>query len=245
MRCGTCEVWCFVLNDMQSSRARAFTLIELLVVIAIIALLAAVLFPVFAAAKRSAKKTDALSNMSQIGLALHMYASDNDDTLPFRFPNFPKWQGYGDVLFISGGPGFAGFYNPYLRSSEVWFSPEDRLTDKGYTSFTVNEQLAFSWPLTSIPRPSEAIYMTDRTDVVQNPGPIDTYAWWLFTDQMPFTEASLPGKVDPVSVASQIDPIRYVGDVGIYLFLDSHAAAMPFDRTWGDAQHNLHVATKS
>ena len=61
---------------------RAFTLIELLVVIAIIAILAAILFPVFAQAKAAAKKTAALSNQKQIGLGIIMYTSDYDDTYP-------------------------------------------------------------------------------------------------------------------------------------------------------------------
>ncbi len=63
---------------MQNNR-RGFTLIELLVVIAIIAILAAILFPVFAQAKEAAKKTSCLSNLKQVGLALMMYANDNDD----------------------------------------------------------------------------------------------------------------------------------------------------------------------
>lgn len=61
---------------------RAFTLIELLVVIAIIAILAAILFPVFAQAKQAAKKTSALSNTKQSGLAMIGYAADYDDNLP-------------------------------------------------------------------------------------------------------------------------------------------------------------------
>ena len=63
----------------MNNRKRAFTLIELLVVIAIIAILAAILFPVFAQAKASAKKTASLSGMKQIALGLHMYSSDYDD----------------------------------------------------------------------------------------------------------------------------------------------------------------------
>jgi prepilin-type N-terminal cleavage/methylation domain-containing protein len=64
------------------NKYRAFTLIELLVVIAIIAILAAILFPVFAQAKLAAKKTVALSDVKQIGLASQMYLSDSDDTYP-------------------------------------------------------------------------------------------------------------------------------------------------------------------
>ena len=58
---------------------RAFTLIELLVVIAIIAILAAILFPVFAQAKLAAKKTQDLSNMKQMGTATQLYLADSDD----------------------------------------------------------------------------------------------------------------------------------------------------------------------
>ncbi|HWD37997.1 MAG TPA: prepilin-type N-terminal cleavage/methylation domain-containing protein [Fimbriimonas sp.] len=73
---------------------KAFTLIELLVVIAIIAILAAILFPVFAQAKLAAKKSVDLSNQKQIGLAMLMYANDNDDMFPrndYRLPTRFSW----------------------------------------------------------------------------------------------------------------------------------------------------------
>ncbi len=68
-------------------KSKAFTLVELLVVIAIIAILAAILFPVFAQAKAAAKKTACLSNGRQIGLALMMYLGDNDDRYPQEHPS--------------------------------------------------------------------------------------------------------------------------------------------------------------
>jgi prepilin-type N-terminal cleavage/methylation domain-containing protein/prepilin-type processing-associated H-X9-DG protein len=64
---------------------KAFTLIELLVVIAIIAILAAILFPVFAQAKAAAKKTRSLSNVKQLGTAFQIYLGDNDDVTPSIF----------------------------------------------------------------------------------------------------------------------------------------------------------------
>src|SRR5687768_9671457 len=66
---------------------RAFTLIELLVVIAIIAILAAILFPVFAQAKEAAKKTHCVSNTKQVALAALMYAGDYEDVLPLHDGN--------------------------------------------------------------------------------------------------------------------------------------------------------------
>jgi len=78
-------------------RKNAFTLIELLVVIAIIAILAAILFPVFAQAKESAKDSAALSNCKQLGLSQLMYSSDFDDVLPLvlriKGSSFDTWQG--------------------------------------------------------------------------------------------------------------------------------------------------------
>lgn len=76
---------------MRSSK-RAFTLIELLVVIAIIAILAAILFPVFAQAKEAAKKTATLNNFKQAATSMIMYAGDNDDLFP-QFANIDSASG--------------------------------------------------------------------------------------------------------------------------------------------------------
>ena len=75
---------------------RGFTLIELLVVIAIIAILAAILFPVFAQARDKARQVGCLSNLRQIGLATQLYAQDFDETPPPR--HVP------DILFQFGDP---------------------------------------------------------------------------------------------------------------------------------------------
>jgi prepilin-type N-terminal cleavage/methylation domain-containing protein len=81
-----------------------FTLIELLVVIAIIAILAAILFPVFAAARERARTATCLSNLRQIGLANVQYLQDNDETFPFAGREWPEasfidvWNGLGAYI---------------------------------------------------------------------------------------------------------------------------------------------------
>ncbi len=75
-------------NKAQLVGKRGFTLVELLVVIAIIAILAALLFPALTRGKAKAKQTQCLNNLKQVGLAIHMYAGDFNDSLPG-----PMWQG--------------------------------------------------------------------------------------------------------------------------------------------------------
>ena len=90
---------------------RGFTLIELLVVIAIIAILAAILFPVFARAREKARQTSCVSNFKQKALAMQMYATDYDDALP------PSFCRTGLYYPLENYPGFAGappLWWPYL-----------------------------------------------------------------------------------------------------------------------------------
>ena len=94
---------------------KAFTLIELLVVIAIIAILAAILFPVFAQAKLAAKKTVALSNAKQVGLGMMIYMGDNDDAVPKCYYGFPSdGVSWGNVFYS-----WRYSLNPYLKSAEL------------------------------------------------------------------------------------------------------------------------------
>jgi len=101
-------------------KTRAFTLIELLVVIAIIAILAAILFPVFAQAKEAAKNTACLSNARQVGLSNKLYISDYDDTMPI----FMAYQ-TNPAPFVDGHEGVEVWLLPYTKNKEIFKSPLD------------------------------------------------------------------------------------------------------------------------
>ncbi len=113
---------------------KAFTLIELLVVIAIIAILAAILFPVFAQAKTAAKKTQDLSNVKQIGTAIQMYLNDSDDVYP---------QAYYYVNDNSSANGYvhwSGTLQPYIKNLQIFVSPGDKNQGLAPTNFIGNNR---------------------------------------------------------------------------------------------------------
>ena len=97
-----------------------FTLIELLVVIAIIAILAAILFPVFAQAREKARAISCLSNEKQLGLGTMQYTQDNDERWPIGSAGF---SGPTNGIPI----GWAGLIYPYVKSTNVYLCPDDTL----------------------------------------------------------------------------------------------------------------------
>src|SRR4028119_90287 len=102
----------------RQNRKKGFTLIELLVVIAIIAILAAILFPVFARARENARRASCQSNLKQIGLGLMQYAQDSDERLPLRrFAPIvaPNWDDSSWRTVIQ----------PYVKSTQVLVCPSN------------------------------------------------------------------------------------------------------------------------
>jgi len=155
---------------------KAFTLIELLVVIAIIAILAAILFPVFAQAKNAAKNTTCVSNLKQIGLAAQMYLGDNDDVMIqgddyaewvwlFRFAPYIKGtppdfrSGKSNIFYCPNAPGDQPQYLAENRYDDLiaWgMDKEWKLTPTTdpngerafafWASYSINEHAVQEWP---------------------------------------------------------------------------------------------------
>ena len=98
------------------SKRKGFTLIELLVVIAIIAILAAILFPVFAQAREKARQTSCLSNMKQLGISLTMYAQDYDGTMPMT-----SWE----LGKLKAKIHWSYLVQPYVKNVQIFVCPSD------------------------------------------------------------------------------------------------------------------------
>jgi len=132
---------------MPVRKLHAFTLIELLVVIAIIAILAAILFPVFAQARAAARKAACISNEKQMSLGIMMYIQDYDEICPravnnssssphLNIPITPSLM--GDNAFLAGDTAVgrpSGFLYPYVKNVGIWRCPQDSVS---YNERTLN-----------------------------------------------------------------------------------------------------------
>jgi len=158
---------------------RGFTLIELLVVIAIIAILAAILFPVFAKAREKARQSSCLSNGKQLGLALLSYLQDNDEVC------MPHWNpGNGVTAYL-----WPQFLSPYIKSTQVFNCPSrsditntggyDSTVGWGYSYYTAYRYNPHS--MSQVVHAAETCVMMDNlyylwyTGYLYNRYPADTY----------------------------------------------------------------------
>ncbi len=148
-------------------KSTGFTLIELLVVIAIIAILAAILFPVFAKVREKARQSSCASNEKQLGLALIQYVQDNDEAYPYGHTPF--------VAANSSGEGWAGMIYPYVKSVGVYKCPDGQ-DNIGY-AFNINS--ANSTKLAAFTSPTSTIQLfeisgdshTDVTSITDSYAP--------------------------------------------------------------------------
>lgn len=215
-----------------------FTLIELLVVIAIIAILAAILFPVFAKAREAARSTSCLSNMKQLGTAFAMYVGENDDILPV--PNYEAGVAANDQI----GFGWTGeaaapskYYaenytlrsalTPYVKSNAIFKCPSDTgasltwTAGKRHTSYAYRHWLTIGFFIPDLYQwnavPTLFKQVTHTVDSFK-----DTSRVFLLTEAGAFHDF----RIDPATKL-------YYKDVKVNLmFADSHAKSIAVDRAW-------------
>ncbi len=145
-------------------RRKGFTLIELLVVIAIIAILAAILFPVFARAREKARQAACLSNVKQIALGMQMYIQDYDEKLPYHYFRNPSGTIVGSIITV---------IHPYIKNVDVWDCPSAARTTARNADGTpaILGEMSYGWnfyifawtdtKLATIKTPAECVICAD------------------------------------------------------------------------------------
>ncbi|MBC8137084.1 MAG: DUF1559 domain-containing protein [Fibrella sp.] len=205
---------------------RAFTLIELLVVIAIIAILAAILFPVFAQSREKARQTSCLSNEKQMGLAIMQYLQDHDDTYMAADHDATSPYTWFEPL------------QPYLKSRDVFRCPSLDKNDetglpvdspllasngKEYTAYIINGLFSHATEEAKFKIPSEQVLVAERE---KNINAFDYHAWEEEHASPVPQEPEEHGEWEQDHIAKA----RHTGGAN-YLFADGHAKWHRFEQT--------------
>lgn len=236
---------------MRRPRFSAFTLIELLVVIAIIAILAAILFPVFAQAKAAAKKTQCLSNMKQIGVALTMYIQDTDDTYPNR-----RFEPFGTVEAANyDDNSWRTVIQPYAKSTQIVECPAnpDRDTPSWDPEFKISYAGNFTDPanLTAYDKGrglfgqqrspgvngSEIAFPSDLISIIEIEK-IPYVTWCVDRNDLSYTWTY--GKYNGQTISKVYSNVMFLGHTGQtnFVFTDGHVKSMKPTQTYRLGSHN-------
>ncbi|MDR3710279.1 MAG: DUF1559 domain-containing protein [Capsulimonadaceae bacterium] len=239
-----------MISQSSVNRRGAFTLIELLVVIAIIAILAAILFPVFATAREKARQTACLSNMKQLGLGVVQYMQDYDECPPCG-------------LSQSNQPlGWAGQIYPYIKAKNAYVCPSD-LTVSPSSSYVYNRNIQIlnpnpgyyqgklwgAYPLSQFGSPSKTVLFAEIVGSagydVSDSNPADVTSDYHPNGYSP-TGYGLAGQYDPFtsnsgSIPTNVGCYTAGGACAVGAFTLMYATGYPYNCVPSNCAQNMYT----
>ena len=231
----------------------AFTLIELLVVIAIIAILAAILFPVFGRAKEAAKKTSCLSGMKQLGTAFQLYLGDHDGVYPSCDNDKAKIVGQPpepETPEADGPPerDWTITTQPYIKNFDVLRCQSDTslrpknpknpdLNVEYRSSYSVNGWSEYTLSETSITRPSNWILLAERNNKAKGPKTWWMFYWWTWQGTSPRVWPPAVSPDPALEASEELDLARH-SESSNWLYGDTHTKNSKLSAIWRAGNDN-------
>ena len=219
---------------------KGFTLIELLVVIAIIAILAAILFPVFAQAREKARASSCLSNMKQIGTALQLYVDDWDETMPFGVSMYitppdgypgKTYMVYDNLVYGNGGNAYTWMdaIFPYVKNVRLYHCPS---IYKGASGYAMNALLTTTLAYDDVAGRSAIVWTNQSTETGRPLAEIASSAKTVFVSEnaylpnsaytMVMAAPALLADYDNRLGVGELKAVRHLGGSN-FTFCDGHA----------------------
>jgi len=223
-----------------STNKKGFTLIELLVVIAIIAILAAILFPVFAKARERARTTSCLNNVKQLALAFNMYSNDYDETLPYHYVDpasnveldpITNWNLGGNARMNWGAA-----ILPYVKNDKIFLCPSATWVDATKPLLNIT-YVANGWVLgqasAAVTKPADTILLQDGSGTTKSGTDVSAKCcirpWWAKTTWADGTDYIATGAGSPAPGQSALH-----NDMQSIAYADGHVKLVTQSKLYGN-----------
>ena len=221
------------------TKRSGFTLMEALLVLAILAILAAILFPVFATTGCPSRQTSCISQMKQISLAAQQYAQDYDGRLPDS-----------SLQSVTKLPAWVAQTDPYIKNQQAYYCPSDSAKQRSdyskpaapneyAASYSLNKWTTFGLKIAAMKDPAAFVLAAERNNETQKPDAPYLFAGWNWQENNGISAP--PGKMAPGqdAQAAKVLALKRHSNGAVWAFADGHAKWRKFQNICAEGRFRL------